>query len=514
MTVYNVALKEGVDYDAFWREIETVGLGSGYVPYRGVEIANERPTSQRQCWYDLTDAEAETLRKDPRVYCVELPPEHRTDIEMRLTAAQTGLYWKTSGTNPSNNLAINWGLFRTNSTTNNTTSSSGNLTYNYPLDGTGVDFVVQDSGCQVNHPEFTDAAGISRVKQIDWYAASGIPGTMPATFYSDYDGHGTHVCGIAVGKTYGRAKNSDIYVMTVNGLARSPTVGFSVTNAFDCIKGWHNNKPIDPATGYKRPTVVNMSWAYIDTFLYINGGNYRGTSWSGNTSRPEYGMIGAGGAFGTRVASTDVDVAELLAEGVCLVGSAGNFYQTLDVLGGPDYDNWFLREGFGQTYYMRGCTPTAVPGVICVGSVSIFNNPEIKSDFSDSGPRVDVYAPGSSIVSAMSTTNVFGASTVYPFNSLFRIGSISGTSMASPNVAGIVAQLLQVYPKATPAQIRQKIISDSTVGVLYDTVSTTNYADSQSLHGGANRYAYMPFNTFSGANVAGAIELNRTGLRT
>jgi serine protease AprX len=513
MTVYNVALNTGVDYDAFWHEIETVGLGSGYVPYRGVEIANERPTSQRQCWYDLTDAEAETLRKDPRVYCVELPPEHRTDIEMILTAAQSGLYYKISGVNPSNNLAINWGLFRTNSTTNNTTSSAGNLTYNYPLDGTGVDFVVQDSGCQVDHPEFTNAAGISRVKQIDWFAASLIPGTMPATFYTDYDGHGTHVCGIAAGKTYGRAKNSDIYVMTVNGLARSPTVGLSVTNAFDCIKGWHSYKNIDPATGYKRPTVVNMSWAYINTFQFINGGNYRGTSWSGNTSRPEYGMIGAGSVFGTRVASTDVDVAELLAEGVCLVGSAGNFYQTLDVLGGPDYNNWFLRDG-SQTYYMQGCTPTAVPGVICVGSVATQIGPETKSGFSDSGPRVDVYAPGSAIVSAMSTTNAFGASTVYPFNSLFRIGSISGTSMASPNVAGIVAQLLQVYPRATPAQIRQKIISDSTVGVLYDTVSTTNYADFQSLHGGPNRYAYMPFNTFSGVNGAGAIEFNKTGLRT
>jgi serine protease AprX len=513
MTVYNVALNAGVDYDAFWHEIETVGLGSGYVPYRGVEIANERPTSQRQCWYDLTDAEAETLRKDPRVYCVELPPEHRTDIRMVLLAAQRGLYWKSPGVNPSNNQAINWGLFRTNSTTNNTTSSFGNLTYNYPLDGTGVDFVVQDSGCQVDHPEFTNAAGISRVKQIDWFAASLIPGTMPATFYTDYDGHGTHVCGIAAGKTYGRAKNSDIYVMTVNGLAQSPTVGLSISNAFDCIKGWHSYKTIDPATGYKRPTVVNMSWGYTDTFQFINGGNYRGTSWSGSTSRPEYGMIGAGGTFGTRVASTDVDVAELLAEGVCLVGAAGNYYQTLDVLGGPDYNNWFLRLG-SQTYYMQGSTPTSVPGVICVGSVGVQTSPETKSDFSDSGPRVDVYAPGSLIVSAISTTNNFGASTVYPFNSLFRIGSISGTSMASPNVAGIVAQLLQVYPRATPAQIRQKIISDSTVGVLYDTVSTTNYADSQSLHGGANRYAYMPFNTFSGANVAGAIEFNKTGLRT
>jgi subtilisin family serine protease len=515
MTTYNVALKEGVDYDAFWTEIETDGSGSTYVPQRGVDIVNARPTSLRQCWYDLTDTEAEKLRDDSRVYCVEIPPEFRTDIEIAPSASQTGLYYKSPGTNPANNLGINWGLFRLNSTTMNTTGSSGTLTYNYPLDGTGVDFVVQDSGCQVDHPEFTDAAGVTRVQQIDWYTASGIAGTMPANFYTDYDGHGTHCCGIAAGKTYGRAKNARIYVMTVSGLNVAPTNGISVTDVFDCIKGWHNNKTVDPALGYKRPTVVNMSWSYINTFSSINGGVYRGTPWVGSTKQAAYGMIGnASLQFGIRVDSVDVDVAELLAAGVVLVGAAGNYYQTLDVLGGPDYDNYFNQTSTPR-YYMRGGSPASAVGVICVGNVStIADTPEEKSGDSESGPRVDVWAPGTNIVSTTSTTNDFGATTAYPLNSNYKIMSISGTSMASPQVAGLAAQLLQVYPTATPAQIRQKIIDTSTANMLYTTGLSTDYSNDRSLHGGPNRFAYQAFNTASGGNVAGPVTTSNAGVST
>lgn len=517
MTTYNVALKEGVDYDAFWTEIETDGSGSVYVPQRGVDIVNARPTSLRQCWYDLTDSEADKLRNDPRVYCVEIPPEFRTDIEIAPSASQTGLYYKSPGTNPADNLGINWGLFRLNSTTMNTTGASGTLTYNYPLDGTGVDFVVQDSGCQVDHPEFTDAAGVTRVQQIDWYTASGVTGTMPsfAQFYADTDGHGTHCCGIAAGKTYGRAKNARIYVMTVSGLNGVGTTGLPVTDVFDCIKGWHNNKTVDPALGYKRPTVVNMSWSYINTFSSINGGVYRGTPWSGSTKQAAYGMIGnASLRFGIRVDSVDVDVAELLAAGVVLVGAAGNYYQTLDVLGGPDYDNYFNQTSTPR-YYMRGGSPASAVGVICVGNVStIADTPEEKSGDSESGPRVDVWAPGTNIVSTTSTTNAFGATTAYPFNSNYKIMSISGTSMASPQVAGLAAQLLQVYPTATPAQIRQKVIDTSTANMLYTTGLSTDYSDSRSLHGGPNRYAYQAFNTASGGNVAGPVTTSNTGIRT
>jgi subtilisin family serine protease len=509
MTTYNVALKEGVDYDAFWTEIEADGMGSSYVPGRSVDIVNARPTSLRQCWYDLTDSEADKLRNDPRVYCVELPPEHRDDIEIALSASQTGLSYKVFGTNPANNLGINWGLFRLNSTINNTQATSATQTYDYPLDGTGVDFVVQDSGCQVDHPEFTDANGVTRVQQINWYTASGVPGAMPAfnLFYADTDGHGTHCAGIAAGKTYGRAKNAQIYVMTVSGLNGAGTQGLPVTDVFDCIKGWHNNKPVDPATGYKRPTVVNMSWSYISTFTNINGGDYRGTIWAGNTAQPQYGMIGnASLRYGVRVASVDVDVAELLAAGVVLVGAAGNYFQTLDVPGGLDYDNYFNQTSVGQRYYMRGASPPSADGVICVGNVNTeYNSPERKSSSSESGPRVDVWAPGTNIVSTTSNVNAFGATTVYPFNSNYKIMSISGTSMASPNVAGVAAQLLQLYPTATPAQIRQKIIDLSTPNMLYDAGSPTDYTDNQILHGGPNRFAYQPFNSATTFSMSGPL---------
>jgi len=517
MTTYNVALNEGIDYDAVWLEIETDGSGSVYVPQREVAIVNERPTSLRQCWYELTDNEADKLRADPRVYCVEIPPEFRTDIEIALTSSQTGLYYKSAGTNPANNSGINWGLFRLNSTTMNTTGSSGTLTYNYPLDGTGVDFVIQDSGCQVDHQEFTDAAGVTRVQQINWYTASGVTGTMPsfAQFYADTDGHGTHCTGIAAGKTYGRAKNARIYVMTVSGLNGAGTTGISTTDVFDCIKGWHNNKTVDPALGYKRPTVVNMSWSYISTFSSINGGVYRGTPWSGSTKQSTFGMIGnTSNRFGVRVDSVDVDVAELLAAGVVLVGAAGNYYQTLDVLGGLDYDNYFNQTSTPR-YYMRGASPTSAVGVICVGNVStIADTPEEKSSSSESGPRVDVWAPGTNIVSTCSTTNAFGATTAYPFNASYLIMSISGTSMASPNVAGLAAQLLQVYPTATPAQIRQKIIDTSTADMLFTTGLSTDYSNDRSLHGGPNRYAYQAFNTASGGNVSGSVLVSNTSIGT
>jgi subtilisin family serine protease len=227
-------------------------------------------------------------------------------------------------------------------------------------------------------------------------------------------------------------------------------------------------------------------------------------------------MIGNGSNYyGTRVDSVDVDVAELLAVGVVLVGAAGNYYQTVDVSGGLDYDNYFTSSVYGTRYYMRGGSPACTAGVICVGNVSTgYDNPEHKSQDSESGPRVDVWAPGTNIVSTCSTTNAFGASTAYPFNSNYLIMSISGTSMASPNVAGLAAQLLQVYPTATPAQIRQKIIDTSTANMLYTTGLSTDYSNPESLHGGPNRFAYQAFNTASGSNVSGPIVTSNTSLRT
>ena len=81
---YIVSLNKGVDYDAFWNEIENDGSGSTYIPYRPVDILNVRPLTQRACNYALTDEEAEKLRNDDRVSSVEIPPNQRDDVIKKL----------------------------------------------------------------------------------------------------------------------------------------------------------------------------------------------------------------------------------------------------------------------------------------------------------------------------------------------------------------------------------------------------------------------------------------------
>lgn len=509
--IYNIALRKGVDYDAFWNEIEGRGSASRWIPDRAVEIAYARESSLRQCWYYLTDAEADELRNDPRIEIIEIPPEFNDEVVKRTHATQTGFYNKSATLDTS---TVNWGLTRLNSATNNTVFQSNTFTYDYPVDGSGVDVVIMDGGVQVDHPEFQDANGVSRVQQIDWFAASGVSGTMPAfsDFYADYVGHGTHVCGIAAGKTYGRAKNSRIYVMTIDGLTTSPGVGISDSYAFDCIKGWHLNKPIDPATGYRRPTVVNMSWGYQSSFSNADTVTYRGRTYF--TPGAQYGMVGYDSYYGTRVGSVDIDVQELMDAGVIVVGSAGNFYQTIDVFGGTDYNNYFSTIFGLSRYYMRGSSPTAADQVICVGAVSVTAiSGEYKLNFSDSGPRVDIWAPGENIVSSMSTTNVYPAlSGSYPANTNYKVGLLSGTSQSSPQVCGILAQMLQVWPNANQTQIRQKLLNVSTPDIMYTTGQTTDYSNSSSLHGAPNRYAYQPFNTGMNGSTSGPISIRNTSV--
>jgi len=514
MREYIVALKKGVDYEQFWQEMENHTRNITAVPDRRVDIVNERPLSLRSCHYALDDSEAERLRLDPRVLTVEIPPQQRDDIEIAHLASQTGDWLKSSSVNPTNPAAINWGLFRLNSNTNNTASASGQGVYNYPLDGSGVDVVIQDGGITPDHPELADSQGVSRVQKINWYTSSGVPGIQPADnlFYADRDGHGTMCAGIVAGRTYGRAKNARIYSQTVDGLNGSGTDGMPVSDLFDTIKGWHLNKPIDPVTGYRRPTVVNMSWGYVSTFSGITGGNYRGTDWVGTNKRADYGMIGdALNRYGTRVISVDVDVDELLDAGVILVGAAGNYSQKIDLGIGDDYDNYFINNNVNTRYYMRGSTPTSTPGVICVGAIGTGSDPEQRASYSDAGPRIDVWAPGSGIISSMSNPNRFGATTFQP-GTQYLIGALNGTSFSCPNVAGVVAQLLQVHPTATPNQMVNLLSALSAKNVIFSTGSTTDYSDTTSLLGAPNQYCYMPYNSADSFQVQGAVAFVNLGV--
>lgn len=182
MREYIVSLVKDVDYDSFWNEIENESPLDGFLPSRRVEIINERPGSLRSCHYALSDEEAEKLRQDPRVYCVEIPPEQREDIRIGIRTSQSSNFNKptlSESSHPSSGTYTNWGLIRNSNQTNvygtgTTTSSS----YNYLADGTGVDVVIQDTGIQVDHPEFQNTSGTSRVQQINWYTESGLSGSQ------------------------------------------------------------------------------------------------------------------------------------------------------------------------------------------------------------------------------------------------------------------------------------------------------------------------------------------------
>ena len=497
---YIVSLNKGVDYAAFNQEM-IAATGSGNIPGRTVDVANHRHASQRNTHYMLTGSEAESLKNDGRVYGVTLKDD--PSISIGVNAVQTGDFSKT--TLDRGNF-LNWGMRRMNESTNPYSGVSVTGGYNYTLDGTGVDVVIQDTGIQKDHPEWQDASGVSRFQEINWYTESGISGTQSANFYRDFHGHGTHVAGTIAGKTYGWAKNARIYAMKVAGLEGSGDTGTGYAidggDCFDAIKLWHRNKPVDPATGVKRPTIVNMSWGYGTTFTNITGGNYRGTPWTDTVRQTDKGMIGRPEDFRhvIRVASVDTDVEELIDEGIHIVVAAGNTYQKIDVEGGIDYDNYYTKTGVGNVYYHRGGSPFS-PESHVVGNIDStihVGGLEQKAASSETGPGVSIYTPGTDIMSAMSTTNIFGATTVnnpYPEDSNFLINNISGTSMAAPQVSGVLALWLQINPGATPAQGLAFINATAKTAQLYQTGLTNDYTDARSLLGGTNRFAFNKFNS-------------------
>jgi subtilisin family serine protease len=95
-----------------------------------------------------------------------------------------------------------------------------------------------------------------------------------------------------------------------------------------------------------------------------------------------------------------------------------------------------------------------------VTTVASSTSSDAKSSFSNWGSCVELYAPGSSITSAW-----YGSDT--------QTNTISGTSMASPHVAGVGALYKGTYGDASYSTIRSWLISNSTASVITGNVSGT-----------------------------------------
>ena len=97
----------------------------------------------------------------------------------------------------------------------------------------------------------------------------------------------------------------------------------------------------------------------------------------------------------------------------------------------------------GQPINACNESPANSPNVLTVGATS---NADKEASFSNYGTCVDLLAPGVNIVSSnYAVTN--------------QVVGMSGTSMASPHVAGVAAQYLSANPNATPAQVNAAIMA-------------------------------------------------------
>jgi hypothetical protein len=83
----------------------------------------------------------------------------------------------------------------------------------------------------------------------------------------------------------------------------------------------------------------------------------------------------------------------------------------------------------------------------------------------------------------------------YPANTDYKIMEISGTSMAAPQVAGLLALHLESLPKLSPADAKSRVVNDARTDVVYETGNNdTDYTQYQdSIMGAPNKFLYSRY---------------------
>ncbi|KAF9642530.1 subtilisin-like protein, partial [Thelephora ganbajun] len=169
----------------------------------------------------------------------------------------------------------------------------------------------------------------------------------------------------------------------------------------------------------------------------ISGVNWVATTAPG-TGWPSVASMSLGGGFS---AALNTAVNNLVAAGVTTVVAAGN------------------SNDDAAKY-----SPASASNVITVGASDIN---DAKASFSNFGVPLAVWGPG---VNVISTWNDGGRRT------------LSGTSMATPHVAGVCAYLLGTDPTLTPKEIKKTIRVMALKGVLSSIRKFTNLSASHEAH--------------------------------
>ncbi len=321
------------------------------------------------------------------------------------------------------------------------------------IDGAGVSVAVIDSGIDELHP-FFNQGGVSKVvqnrKNVCGLDPEVEPTTSEACFAPLIDpdtasvgGHGTHVAGIVAGVPLTTTGSSPKAIRGAGSGAK--LVGLSVGATLLLIdsvaaQNWvleHQARPCRAATDQKGPADAACPPIRVTNHSY---GPTAGSN--GNRFNP-----GAADVILQRA---------LVQKGVVAVWAAGN------------------DGGTGAKAFTNPAGMDETPGIVMVASYNdngTGTRDNKLSSFSSRGqdgdPTTypDVAAPGDHILSScrpylavcssgLAPVNGPGAADVATFN------VISGTSMAAPYIAGVVAQLFQANPRLKPADA-ERILEDT-----------------------------------------------------
>jgi len=229
------------------------------------------------------------------------------------------------------------------------------------------------------------------------------------------------------------AVNVDVYIIDTGIRSTHVEFGGRVTNGFTAISDGNGTNDCNGHGTHVSATVGGSIYGVAKSVelhpirvLGCNGsgstsGVIAGVDWvRTNHSRPAVANMSLGGGVSTAL---DDAVRNAIRSGVTFAIAAGN-----------------------SNANACNSSPARVAEALTVGSTT---STDARSSFSNFGTCVDLFAPGSSITSAWNTSDT-------------ATNTISGTSMATPHVAGVAALYLAVNPSATPSAVQAAIVNNAT----------------------------------------------------